>query len=103
MAHDLNKSTPIFGKTGVDAWSAPETRRWQGYDQKSDMWSVGCLILFMLTGKPDKQTGLALLGNSDDQNQPDYVLLVDLLDRLLDTDPNSRISSAEAAVHPWLK
>ena len=64
VAHDLSASTPIFGKTGVDTWSAPETRKWQGYDEKSDMWSVGCLLSFMLTGKSDKQAGLALLSES---------------------------------------
>jgi serine/threonine protein kinase len=103
VAHDLDKSKPIIGKTGVDAWSAPETRKWQGYNEKSDMYSVGCILLFMLTGTPDKETGLAILGNSDYQNRPDCHLLADLLDHLLEVDPNSRISSSEAAEHPWLQ
>jgi Protein kinase domain len=103
VAHDLSKSRPIYGKTGVDAWSAPETRKWKSYDEKSDMWSVGCILLFLLTGQSDKQTGLEILSESDYQNRPDCHLLVDLLEGLLDSDPNSRISSAKAAAHAWVQ
>ncbi len=40
----------IRGKTGIDEWSAPETRKWADYDEKCDMWSVGCLIRYLITG-----------------------------------------------------
>jgi len=50
VAVDLRQSPNIRGKTGVDEWSAPETRKWTEYDEKCDIWSVGCLILFMLSG-----------------------------------------------------
>ncbi len=50
VAVDLRQSPNIRGKTGVDEWSAPETRKWAEYDEKCDIWSVGCLILFMLSG-----------------------------------------------------
>jgi serine/threonine protein kinase len=49
----------IRGKTGIDEWSAPETRKWADYDEKCDMWSVGCLIRYLITGShllPDQSS-----------------------------------------------
>lgn len=51
VAWDLSKEPIIKGKTGVEAWSAPETRKWAGYDEKCDVWAVGCIVLYMLAGE----------------------------------------------------
>ena len=45
------ENEPLRGKNGLKIWSAPETRRMKDYDCKCDIWSVGCLVSFMLTCK----------------------------------------------------
>ena len=53
---DLEKSPAIQGATGLKKWSAPETRTGAIYNEKCDVWSVGGLTLYMLTGaKPGSE------------------------------------------------
>lgn len=35
-------------KTGLDQWSAPETRQMREYTESVDMWGVGVVLYFML-------------------------------------------------------
>lgn len=44
-------------------WGAPEVRSWTDYDEKCDLWSVGCLTYYMLTGKnpPEDQMQIDIL------------------------------------------
>ena len=52
VAVDLSKDPQAEinqGPTGVKHWSAPETRSQSTYDQKSDIWSFGCLVLYIFT------------------------------------------------------
>jgi serine/threonine protein kinase len=92
VAVDLRLSPSIRGKTGVDEWSAPETRKWAEYDEKCDIWSVGCLILFMLSGLTPQQGAFTNWRDSVKRSESDLILLDDLLQRLLAQDPRSRIS-----------
>jgi serine/threonine protein kinase len=50
IAHDLSVCPEIKGANGVRAWSAPETRKFQSYDERCDLWSVGCVLYYACTG-----------------------------------------------------
>lgn len=52
IAHDLGRDPEMKGSTGVKAWSAPETRKLANYDEKCDLWSVGCVLHYLCTGHP---------------------------------------------------
>ena len=52
IAHDLAHEPEIRGTNGVREWSAPETRKFIPYDEKCDLYSVGCILYFMCTGSP---------------------------------------------------
>lgn len=39
----------IRGSTGLKEWNAPETRTVLYYSAKCDMWSLGCLLHYMLS------------------------------------------------------
>lgn len=101
VAVDMKCKPIIYGKTGLDGWSAPETRKWVGYTEKCDMWSVGCLLVYMLTGKQPITDWTTWCESLVTMNHFDSHL-VDLLNRLLAIDPAERISSNEATNHPWL-
>ena len=51
IAHDFFEAATIFGAQGVRMWSAPETRKYSGYTESCDLWSVGCLLYYMCTGQ----------------------------------------------------
>lgn len=37
---------------GTPNWIAPEILRGEGYTRFADIWSVGCTVIEMLTGRP---------------------------------------------------
>lgn len=66
VAADLTESDIISGATGVKHWSAPETRANYEYDAKCDVYSLGCLLLFMLTGaQPESEKAQLKIADLD--------------------------------------
>ena len=55
-----NSGNWIKGGTGLKEWSAPETRSRLYYNVSSDVWSLGCLLYFMLTAKQPFNKGTTI-------------------------------------------
>jgi serine/threonine protein kinase len=98
---------------GTPFFVAPEILMRKSYDQKSDMWSVGCIIYLLLSGN------LPFMGRSqkelfrnivvgrfefDDDSWTDISDQArDIVCKLLVTDPDRRLSSVACLQHPWLQ
>lgn len=103
IAHDLSTDPEIKGANGVRVWSAPETRKFASYDESCDLWSIGCILLYLCSGKPPTEH-LACNGlpegalNQVDESKREQI--ADLLSQLLKPEPSERIPISDALLHP---
>ncbi|KAM4022384.1 mitogen-activated protein kinase 12-like isoform 2-T2 [Anomaloglossus baeobatrachus] len=126
----------------VTRWyRAPEViLNWMHYNQTVDIWSVGCILAEMITGRVlfpggdyfDELNKIievigspkpSLINKMESKHAQDYLkmlpekqkrnfkelfptmspLEIDLLDKMLDLDPERRLSAAECLAHPYLE
>ncbi|EPY49848.1 CAMK/RAD53 protein kinase Cds1 [Schizosaccharomyces cryophilus OY26] len=84
-----------------------------GYDNKVDIWSLGCVLYVTLTATipfaaPNQEESIKLINKADFPMSP---LLeneispegIDLITQMFQLDPEKRISEKEALDHPWFK
>lgn len=106
---DLSKERPTL--QGTPYWMAPEVIRQQGYGRKVDIWSVGCTVLEMCTGRPpwsEFQSHTAALMHIASATEPpalpeslseegkDFVL------KCLDRNPARRPTVIQLLEHPFV-
>ncbi|CAL8240522.1 unnamed protein product [Merluccius merluccius] len=96
---------------GTPYWMAPEVINESGYGRKSDIWSVGCTVFEMATGKPplahmDKMAALFYIGA---QRGPMPLLpdgfshhAKDFVDICLTSDQKLRPSADQLLNHPFI-
>ncbi|KAL4227017.1 Mitogen-activated protein kinase 14 [Mactra antiquata] len=131
----------MTGYVATRWYRAPEIMlNWMHYNQTVDVWSIGCIMAEMLTGRPlfpgtdhiDQLTKiLSLVGSPNDkllakissEEARNYIkqlpkwekkdfrqvfaganpFAIDLLERMLDLDADTRITAEQALAHPYLK
>ncbi|KAJ2988949.1 hypothetical protein HDV02_005257 [Globomyces sp. JEL0801] len=92
---------------GSIPWVAPEAARGHVFTAKVDVWSCGCLVLEMLTGKlPWSQVGGASLFHIGNGNAPPIPptlsdIAASFLEGAFELDPNKRPTASEARQHPF--
>ncbi|KAI9494322.1 hypothetical protein BDB00DRAFT_311157 [Zychaea mexicana] len=103
------KQDDMGAPAGTPNWMAPEVIELKGASTKSDIWSLGCTIVEMVTGKPpyaDMIAMSALYHIVDDEEPPipDNVsdALHDFLRACFQKDPEHRPTAHELVRHAWL-
>jgi len=117
---DFGLATRAQGRTltavcGTPQYVAPEVlrgSRGEPYDYRCDVWSCGIVLFNMLAGYPPfhsesvpkllRQVACGLVDYYDPVWELISVEAIDLLEKLLTADPEKRISTDEALLHPWI-
>ncbi|NWX39567.1 M3K19 kinase, partial [Steatornis caripensis] len=97
---------------GTPYWMAPEVINESGYGRKSDIWSVGCTVFEMATGKPplasmDRIAAMFYIGAHRGlmPSLPDQFsdTAVDFVHACLTRDQHERPSALQLLDHPFVK
>ncbi|KDQ07600.1 hypothetical protein BOTBODRAFT_119827 [Botryobasidium botryosum FD-172 SS1] len=114
-AEDIHSNQPFTQMQGTIFWMAPEMifHQKQGYNAKIDIWSLGCVVLEMWTGRRpwDEETmysALLKLANARlAPPVPEDVNLSPVADdfrqKCFALNPNERLTAPELLRHPYLQ
>ncbi|TFK42548.1 hypothetical protein BDQ12DRAFT_281513 [Crucibulum laeve] len=90
-------------------WMAPEVVKQCGHTRKADIWSVGCLVVEMLTGEHPwaqltQMQAIFKIGSSAKPTIPSDISAdaQDFLQRTFELDHEARPSAAELLQHAWV-
>ncbi|XP_012581508.1 PREDICTED: mitogen-activated protein kinase kinase kinase 19 isoform X2 [Condylura cristata] len=97
---------------GTPYWMAPEVINESGYGRKSDIWSIGCTVFEMATGKPplasmDRMAAMFYIGAHRGlmPSLPEHFSedAADFVRVCLTRDQHERPSAVQLLKHPFLK
>ncbi|ORY93481.1 kinase-like domain-containing protein [Syncephalastrum racemosum] len=95
--------------SGTPNWMAPEVIQLQGTTPKSDIWSLGCTLIELATGKPPYASLIAMSAMFrivEDEHPPlPEAISAEMHDFLLccfQKDPEDRPSATQLKQHPWI-
>mmetsp|Transcript_32446 Transcript_32446/g.75384 ORF Transcript_32446/g.75384 Transcript_32446/m.75384 type:complete len:328 (-) Transcript_32446:92-1075(-) len=112
FAHVWDGETPMRMPCGSISYVSPDVLLGQGYTDKCDLWSLGVIVWMLLSGYPPFHGLEWYVVSKIKAGEPDWSYqkrwkhasneAVDLVRKLLLTDPQKRPGAAEALRHPWL-
>jgi len=90
-------------------WMAPEVVKQTSHTKKADIWSVGCLVVEMLTGEHPwaqltQMQAIFKIGSSAKPTIPSDISAdaQEFLQRTFELDQDARPSAEELLEHPWI-
>jgi calcium/calmodulin-dependent protein kinase I len=113
FAARVHEAQSLSKQCGTPFFVSPEILMRKGYDQQSDMWSVGCIVYLLLSGnlpfmgRSQKELFRKIVAGKFDFEDDEWKEISpeakDLVTQMLVLDPSKRITAADAVRHEWLK
>ncbi|CAM9300933.1 unnamed protein product [Pylaiella littoralis] len=108
FTRDINKIPfHMFKHTGTEGFVAPEVLRSEPYGKAADMWSTGCMINQMLTGRMPWIPSRACLQRPLSTSGPSWKNVSEpaksLVEDLLTVDQDLRADVEQATNHSWFE
>ncbi|KAJ3227807.1 ATP binding [Clydaea vesicula] len=107
MAYKYNSRMSLQGSV---FWMAPEVIKGRGYSAKVDIWSLGCVVLEMITGSHpwnqlDEMQTMWKLGKNMLPDIPEWLSsdAKDFLLKCFSIDPDTRPTATELLHHPFVQ
>ncbi|KIK98193.1 hypothetical protein PAXRUDRAFT_134734, partial [Paxillus rubicundulus Ve08.2h10] len=96
---------------GTPNWMAPEVIELKGASIKSDIWSLGCTVIELLTGRPpygEIANSMTVMFRIVEDEMPPLPedcsdALQDFLQQCFQKDPEQRPDAKTLCEHPWLQ
>ncbi|TMW56909.1 hypothetical protein Poli38472_002834 [Pythium oligandrum] len=109
VAIKLNETQKSHSVVGSPYWMAPEVIEMAGWSFASDIWSVGCTIIELLSTKPPyfdlaPMAALFRIVQDDHPPLPERIspALHDFIMKCFMKEPRLRSSAEELLMHPWI-
>lgn len=109
VAIKLNETQKANSVVGSPYWMAPEVIEMAGWSSASDIWSVGCTIIELLTTKPPyfdlaPMAALFRIVQEDHPPLPQRMspALHDFIMKCFMKEPRLRASAEDLLAHPWI-
>ncbi len=112
LAARVEQPKSLLERCGSPIYAAPEVLRGFPYDQSCDIWSVGVMVYFFLSGYPpffdnDKRRLYEKIVSGTFDFPGDWDLIStdakDFIQRCLTVNPDHRITADAAVKHQWFK
>ena len=106
--HQESGKSVLQTSCGSPVYAAPEVIKREPYSYPADVWSLGVLFYLMVVGRyPFQHENVLSVIRMIVETEPTFPRELDpglrgLLSRILDKDPETRITIAEIRDHPWL-
>jgi serine/threonine protein kinase len=106
-------ASPLLNVAGTPAYMSPQTTNAAPPNTKDDCWGAGCVAYELLHGRNPFVVGansmaelVERINSGEVENEPECTVVSegarDFYRKLLEIDPQKRMSATEGLRHPWL-
>ncbi|CAG5957280.1 death-associated protein kinase 2 [Menidia menidia] len=113
LAHRFHQGEEYKSTSGTPQYIAPEVINCEPLSTAADMWSIGVITYILLSGlspfqgETDEETLRNVLATKYEFDERYFSMASsmakDFIQKLLERNPNERMTAEECLLHPWIK